>query len=179
MLETIQNRIVYMLEKTSPLVAEELAWEFDIPVEIIKEELDSLCKQYIVHKEGDNYYANTRYRLDSIDKIQKETKEINANYKKELKQLKNRSNEIENKIESIYLNIISLMSIFVAIFSLIVTNANIVFNITQKNMKTVFKGIAVTNLFVVICIIVLLIGIKLLIINSFYKRIGKSELYDE
>lgn len=167
--KTIQEKILYLLRKTNPLMSAELAEEFDTSIDVIERELNSLIQQEMVYRDGDVYYANTRYRLDNIEKLQKETREINENYKKELKRLKKRSSEIESKINNIYLNLISLMSVFVAIFSLIVTNANITFKLTQENMVGVFKGIIITNLFVILCIIILLIGIKVLIINSLRK----------
>lgn len=77
---------------------------------------------------------------------------------------------LENKINSIYLNIISLMSIFVSVFALIVVNANISFELTQENIKNTFKGIIILNVFVIICIIALLIGTRLIIMSPILPR---------
>lgn len=167
--KTIQEKILNLLRELSPLTLEELAEILTVHIDVIKRELNSLIKQEMVYQDGEGFYANTRYRLENIDELQKETKEINEAYKKELKRLKKRSSEIEYKINNIYLNLISLMSIFVAIFSLIVTNANITFKLTQENMSEVFEGIIITNLFIVLCIIILLIGIRVLIINFLRK----------
>ena len=167
--KTIQEKILNLLRKSSPLAAEELAEEFTVPVEAIKRELNSLVQQEMVYQNGDAFYANTRYRLDDIDALQKATEKINENYKRELKRLKKKSLEIEYKINNLYMNLISMMSIFVAIFSLIITNANITFKLTQENMADVFKGIIVTNIFVILCNIILLVGIRVLIINFLCK----------
>lgn len=61
---------------------------------------------------------------------------------------------------------------FVAIFALITVNANITFELTQQNMCNVFWGIIVVNVFVVICIVILLGATRILIINPL---LGKSK----
>ncbi|RGD36214.1 hypothetical protein [Sellimonas intestinalis] len=170
MQDSIQSYCMKMLEAASPLRIEEMAQELDVKVEMVRKELASLVSQDLVCKDGDFYYINTRYKMADINKIQKETKELNESYKKELCKLKKRSKNIEIKVNTLYINFITLMSIFVSIFSLIATNASIIFNLTQENTKIVFVGIIVTNLFVVICIVILLIAIKILIINPMQKK---------
>ena len=61
---------------------------------------------------------------------------------------------------------ISIISVFVAIFALITVNANISFKLTTYNMNEVFWGIIVVNIFVMLCIIALLLAVRLLIINK-------------
>nr|DAU87416.1 MAG TPA: hypothetical protein [Caudoviricetes sp.] len=68
--------------------------------------------------------------------------------------------------KTLYANMISIISVFVAIFALITVNANISFKLTTYNMNEVFWGIIVVNIFVMLCIIALLLAVRLLIINK-------------
>lgn len=172
MRETLQSKILSMLEQVSPLLSAEIAEELDTHIEIIENELDSLIEQGLIYKNENNdaYYPNMRYRFEYIDKVQKETQEINETAKKELESLKETVKETEKNIKSIYVNIISMMSVFVAIFTLVTVNASFVFNIAKENLYNVFFGIIVLNLFVVFCIIVLLIGVRLIIIRPLTKK---------
>lgn len=81
---------------------------------------------------------------------------------------------VDKNINVLYANIISLMSIFVAIFALITVNANMVFNLTTENMSEIFWGIIKVNGFVVICIITMLWGVRVIIINPLIKRKGEK-----
>ena len=73
-----------------------------------------------------------------------------------------------------YQNIISIISVFVAIFALITVNANITFELTKQNMCDVFWGIIVVNVFVVICIMILLVATRIFIINPLLGK-GKKK----
>lgn len=106
------------------------------------------------------------------NEIAKETVMTKDNYA----DLREDIEKIDTNVNGIYANIISIMSIFVAIFALITVNANIVFKLTQENMCQVFLGVILVNIFVVICIIALLAGIRLIIINPLLgKRNGNKE----
>lgn len=106
------------------------------------------------------------------NEIAKETVKAKDNYE----ELKEDMEQIRENVNSIYVNIISVMSIFVAIFALITVNANIAFELTTQNMYDVFWGIIKINIFVAICIIVLLIGVRVIIINPL---LGKNKKDDK
>lgn len=82
-------------------------------------------------------------------------------------------NEVKEQVESaikdirkLYADLIGIVSIFVAIFALITVNANIAFKLTTTNMNEIFFGIIFMNVFVVICIVILLIAVRKLIIDK-------------
>lgn len=80
-----------------------------------------------------------------------------------------RIERIEKETEHIYANMISIMGVFVAIFALIVINANAVAGTIsqEKNICNALLKLIVLNLPVVICIIVLLVGIRFIILRDF------------
>lgn len=80
--------------------------------------------------------------------------------------------EVSKNVNGLYANIISIISVFVAIFALITVNANITFKLTQENVYDVFWGIIEVNIFVVICIVILLVVTRVLIINPL---LGKNK----
>ncbi|HJB08626.1 MAG TPA: hypothetical protein H9716_12325 [Candidatus Enterocloster faecavium] len=77
--------------------------------------------------------------------------------------------KMENDIKDLYANILTLMGIFVAVFAFIAVNSNITFELTQSNQADIFWGIVEINVFVAICIIVLLFTLKLFIIKPLKK----------
>lgn len=87
-----------------------------------------------------------------------------------------RVEDISQNVNALYVNIISLMSVFVAIFALITVNANIAFELTTENMADVFWGIIKINIFVILCILVLLWGTRKILIEPLLNnKKGKGE----
>ena len=81
--------------------------------------------------------------------------------------------EVKEQVESaikdirkLYADLIGIVSIFVAIFALITVNANIAFKLTTTNMNEIFFGIIAMNIFVVICIVILLYAVRKMIIDK-------------
>lgn len=95
------------------------------------------------------------------EEIAKETVKAKGDYE----ELAEKVDKVDKNVNSLYANIVSLMSIFVAIFALITVNANIAFSLSAENMTDIFGGIIIINVFVVICIIALLFGVRFIIIN--------------
>lgn len=77
---------------------------------------------------------------------------------------------VENKQKSLYAEVISLMGIFVAIFSLIVINANLVQAIAEKTVQEIISICIIVNGCTVVAIFVLLLFIRYLIINKLNKK---------
>lgn len=129
----------------------------------------------IMNDKGNQYYivkhkATITDVGDMHEQIAKETVKAKGDYE----DLAEKVDKVDNNINTLYANIISLMSIFVAIFALITVNANMVFNVTTENMKDIFWGIIKVNGFVVICIIAMLWGVRVIIINPLIKRKGEK-----
>lgn len=129
----------------------------------------------IPYKKGIQYYIVKREATsDDVgtmhEEIAKETIIAKGNYE----ELAENVERVDKNVNGLYANIISLMSIFVAIFALITVNANMVFNVTPENMAPIFWGIIKVNGFVVVCIIALLFGVRLIIINPLIENKRKT-----
>lgn len=83
--------------------------------------------------------------------------------------LKEDIKKVENKINKIYINIISLMGVFVALFSLITINVNLVYKVIISPSHDAIVASIIINLSAVIMITALLILIRLIIINPLKK----------
>ncbi|MDE7177075.1 MAG: hypothetical protein K2O59_04605 [Lachnospiraceae bacterium] len=186
----------YLGECVSPMTVESISNKFNCSKQEMQRALDELMVGEKVKKitpENSNtgrvYYTvrgektaisdeNEKTNLDNGETREKAVVDqaiVNAkDYYEELtdnyKDLTVKIEGIDKNVNGIYVNIISMMAIFVAIFALITVNANIVFTLTEENAKNVFDGIIAINIFVVICILVLLIGVRLFIINPLLKK---------
>lgn len=94
---------------------------------------------------------------------------INGDLKKQQAIVETQVNSAVQDLKKLYADLIGIISIFVAIFALITVNANIAFKLTTTNMNEIFWGIIFMNVFVVICILALLGGVRILIINKLTK----------
>lgn len=175
--------IEYLKNSISPVTAHTISTALGIPTVHIERVLDELqmggkVKKFTSNKQNgtnrvyyaipdSNVYSNLGDSGDSIEVIQQ-----TVNVKDGYENLSNKIEKIDKNVNGLYANIISIMSIFVGIFALIAVNANIAFEITEENIRDVFLGIICTNIFVVICIIILLLGVKFIIINPL---LGKNE----
>lgn len=84
--------------------------------------------------------------------------------------LKEAVNKTQSDFGQLYANILTLMGIFVALFAFIAVNANITFELTQENYVDIFWGIIKVNIFVAICIFVLVLSLKLFVIKPLIKH---------
>lgn len=84
-------------------------------------------------------------------------------------ELDERINQVEKETAHIYANLISIMGVFVAIFTLIIINANAIAGTISQDEKIggILLKLIVLNLPVAICIIALLLGIRFIILRDF------------
>lgn len=174
----------YLGECVSPMTMESISDKFLRPKQEVQRALDELMAGEKVKKitpENSNtgrvYYTvrgektaisdeNEKTNLDNEEtRVKAVVDQVIVNAKDYYEDLTVKIEGIDKYVNGIYVNIISMMAIFVAIFALITVNANIVFTLTEENAKNVFYGIIAMNIFVVICIIVLLFGVKFIIIK--------------
>lgn len=176
--EDINEQILCFLEDaTSPMTLESIADAFVITQNRAKRALDELQaggKVIVFSPQNKSnarkYYTTKKEKFDCKDEngenyLQKSIVQENVNVRDDYKDLLEKIETIDKNVTSIYANIISIISVFVAIFALITVNANIAFELTKENMCDVFRGIIAVNIFVVVCIIALLIATRLIIIN--------------
>lgn len=147
-------------------------------ISYIKDHLDDkLCEN--TKNSIRKLYDHTNLDIARINYI-KALQDRNLSREQEIISLQNKLNtkheelsgsfeKMENDIKDLYANILTLMGIFVAVFAFIAVNSNITFELTQSNQADIFWGIVEINVFVAICIIVLLFTLKLFIIKPLKK----------
>lgn len=175
----------FLKDATSPMTLESIADEFVIPQNRARRALDELqCGGKVIELSPENknngrkYYTTTDKTPHFTDRdkdnyLEKTIVQETVNVRDDYKDLSEKIETIDKSVNSIYANIISIIAVFVAIFSLITVNANIAFELTDANMRNVFFGIIVVNIFVIACIITVLVATRLIIINPIIK--GKKK----
>ncbi|HZK62129.1 MAG TPA: HTH domain-containing protein [Anaerovoracaceae bacterium] len=134
-----------------------------------------------------NYYAVAQSnlpivdsRLDSLavltDKYNSFSKKLSQEYvnldteiREQTNLLEARVNELENSTKNIYASIISIMGVFVAIFSLIILNISVVSESINGSTMDLLIKLVVLNIPLVGTIIILLFAVKYLIITPLCK----------
>ena len=174
----ISKEIQQLLEISPAMTITNISEELGITKATCLTCLNDLIDKKIVYsfktKNGrKTYYSIEEHTtVNDIENMRKVVKEETVNAKDAYDDLEEKYNEVNKNINGLYANIISIISVFVAIFALITVNANITFTLTTQNMYDVFWGIVKINIFVVICIIVMLGATRMLIINPL---LGKSK----
>lgn len=77
--------------------------------------------------------------------------------------IKEEIGRVKEQVGRIYVDLISLMSIFVAVFSLISVNSNIVMKITEENIHNVILTTAIVNISVCACLCLFILLIRLIV----------------
>lgn len=185
-----EELLEYLEKSICPMTVVSLASEFNSSKYTIERALDELITggkvvKITPHNPNSNrtYYTSSKKmaemkvkedekREDNNSNVTKEIDQVIVNAKDNYDDLTEKIEQIDKNVNSIYVNIISMMAIFVAIFALITVNANIVFSLTEENASAVFEGIVTINIVVVICIIALLSGVRFIIINPL---LGKKD----
>lgn len=173
MLEEIEE----LLNENGPLTQKQIADTLNISVMSCRSHLQKLVDEGKVTQVSSQnnrrtyYFINKTATYKDVENMHSEIAKETVNVKDAYEDLKEKYDEVNKNVNGLYANIISIISVFVAIFALITVNANITFKLTQKNMYDVFWGIIEVNIFVVICIVILLVVTRVLIINPL---LGKS-----
>lgn len=177
----IENEILELLKQKDFLPIKKIAEQLNITQSLCNTCIKELVEQEKLIKipaknSGQLYYAVhkggiTAEEFNNLrDVIVKDTVDVKDAYE----ELSEEIEKIGDSVNGLYANMISIISIFVAIFALIIVNANIAFKLTQENKQDIFIGIIITNIFVVVCIIALLVSVKFIIINPILRRKKRS-----
>lgn len=177
-MEHERKAILKILEEKAPTTGKEIAEEASIRYSTCVNLLSDLCDEgkvvRIKSTSGKVYYLlNKQATVRDVSNMHIEIAKDTIEAKDSYEGLSNEIASMRENVNGLYANLISIISVFVAIFALITVNANIAFTLTKENMCGIFSGIIVVNIFVVVCIIALLIATRLIIINPIIK--GKKK----
>ncbi len=157
----------------APVSRRQIAEETKYSLATTSRALEKLVSQGVLEKVGS---GNIRYY--QISTSQKSKEEINLETRfvelsealdEKIVRHDRRIERVEKETEHLYTNMISIMGVFVAIFALIVINANAIAGTISEDTKIcdALLKLAVLNIPVVICIIALLIGVRFIILKDF------------
>ena len=128
----------------------------------------------ILNNEKDNDSKNIEKLIDELNQ-----KYVNLDSDLQLKneELNRRIEEVENNTKNIYLNIISIISVFIAIFTLIITNVQVLkdYIAVDDTVCNVSMKMAVINIPLLIVIFFVLLMIRNLILKPLKSKQRKKE----
>lgn len=116
------------------------------------------------------YMANISMEAEDLDNLHTIIQLDTVQAKDDYEIIAEKMEKVEKNVNLLYANIISIIAIFVAIFSLITVNANIAFKVTEENLNGVFQGIIFLNAFVVVCIVILIMAVRIVLINPLIEK---------
>lgn len=170
-MQSLEDKIVeYLKEKREPISIRELSEYFNISQKSVIMQISLLQEKGIVDKVGNERYSmwclsedNGGVTVGELENLKSIFNNNIADSKGASEELENKIMEVEDKINKIYLNIIAIMGIFVTVFSLVISNAQRVYDVSQSGYSNhdFVIGILVSNISTVIVIFFLMFFIKL------------------
>ena len=167
-------RVVQLYNR--PVTVKDISFEMNIPFETTYNAMKQLVesgKLTVITSDNPDERKRVKYYSIISEKTDKIMEQKFATLDSALTQQKietdKRLNELENATKSLYANMISIMGIFVAIFSLIVLNTEATKNWLPAEtpfQDAVFKMMAL-NIPVVLAIIILLLAVRFIILRDF------------
>lgn len=157
----------------APVSMRQIAEETKYSLVTTSRALEKLVSQGILEMvgSGNTKYYQIRTAKKSQEEIDLETRfvELSEALDEKIARHDRRIERVEKETEHLYTNMISIMSVFVAIFALIVINANAIAGTISEDAKIcdALLKLAVLNIPVVLCIIALLVGVRFIILRDF------------
>lgn len=170
-MQSLEDKIVeYLKEKREPISLSELSESLNYTRASVARQIRLLQEKGIVDRVGNERYSmwclsenNGGITHGELAKLKSIFNDNIADSKGASEELENKIFEVEDKINKIYLHIISIMGIFVTVFSLVISNAQRIYDASQCNYNIcdLIKGILVSNISTVVVIFFLMLFIKL------------------
>ena len=152
-----------------PLSRKEIAEELGVTERSVARSLSNLADKGIISKIGSSRYSvwclseNTgEITCDEFSNLRTLLNDNVADAKGASEKLEEKVCEVEDKINKVYLDLIAIMGMFVAVFSLVVNNAERAYDIAQSELKLseIIEGIVVSNVSTIVAVAALLWLIK-------------------
>ena len=113
---------------------------------------------------------NTHATHNDLANMKKMIATIVADSKSKYDDLEDQAKKTNVQLSKIYINIIAILGVFVAIFSILVVNINFINNFQMQSWSSLFKMLGVINLSLVITLGALLFLIHLFVVRPLKKR---------
>ena len=167
-LSEIERKVLKMIELYNrPVTTKEVSCELNIPMPLARKTMQKLMGKgnILLYSSGDgsaNYYTpvNSKTGLDTV--LAQKYADIAGPLEKQLEEVKQQNQKLEDQIRNIYANVVALMGIFVAVFALILTNVNLIGDITSilNEPCKMLLSIAIYNIPLVVAILVMTLMTK-------------------
>ena len=151
-----------------PVTIDEVSAELDLPFRYVQEVFSQLQKKgniVIYESRGRQYYApiTSKDGLDAI--LSQKYADIASSLESQYAEIKDENEDLRQQIQGLYANILTLMGIFVAIFSLIVVNVNGIgiYLQTVADSTEMFYALLKLNIPLILAIFFLILMVKLLL----------------
>lgn len=156
-----------------PVTVSEIATELGVSRPMVIHQLQSLLKKgnivkYASQDGVQQYYSPTvsKTGLDAV--LSQKYADIAGSLEKQYADIKAENDNLRQQIDKLYANILTLMGIFVSIFSLIIINVDAIgsFMMNVDNSDVLFRTLIKLNVPLLTAIVVLILLIKLLFLTK-------------
>ena len=156
-----------------PVTVSEIATELGVSRPMVIHQLQSLLKKgnivkYTSQDGIQQYYSPTvsKTGLDAV--LSQKYADIAGSLEKQYADIKAENDNLRQQIDKLYANILTLMGIFVSIFSLIIINVDAIgsFMMNVDNSDVLFRTLIKLNVPLVTAIVVLILLIKFLFLTK-------------
>lgn len=158
-----------------PVTVSEVSAELDMPIRRVQEIFSQLQKKgnIVVYLSGNKRYYAPITSKDGLDAVlSQKYADIASSLENQYTEIKAENEDLRQQISRLYANILTLMGIFVAIFSLIVVNVNGMSIYLQKvtDSTDMFYVLLKLNIPLVLAIFFLVLMVKFLLSTSSKRR---------
>ena len=171
--ETEQKFLKAISLYNRPVTVSEIATELGVSRPMVIHQLQSLLKkgnivEYTSNGGKQRYYTPTLSKtgLDAV--LSQKYADIAGSLEKQYADIKAENDNLRQQIDKLYANILTLMGIFVSIFSLIIINVDAIgsFMMNVDNSDVLFRTLIKLNVPLVTAIVVLILLIKFLFLTK-------------
>ena len=168
-----KERILEYIKDNGPVSGKEISEYVDVSMASISRAIQKLIDEGKISKVGGTrrvfYVVPDGITYAEMQDLKQILSKETAKAKDSRLDIEDRVKELTKSVNGFYANIISLMSVFVAIFALITVNANIAVSFLKDNIWDGVAAVATINGIVVFCIIVMLVFVRIIIISPLLK----------
>lgn len=154
-----------------PVTIREISKEMNIPLAVAREVFHSLEEKgnivaYASEQAKSQYYTPTASKTGLDALLSQKYVDMVGPLEKQYEDIKAENENLKQQVNKLYANILTLMGIFVAIFSLIVINVNAIgtYVITISTSEELFGALVKLNIPLTVAIVVLVLLIRFVLL---------------
>lgn len=169
----------YVATKSVPFTISQIAIETESSLLTVSKRIKGLMEKGTVETVGDAqhryYIATGGLTCDEIDNLRSVMGKAVANGLMVYDDLKDSVADIKGQINSFYANIIAIMGIFVAVFTLITINVKITADVLSAVPSNAISASIIINASTILAIFALMVLLRILVINPLVVKSKKPK----